>query len=117
MTNFLIFVAVAAGQLHNLYPAKAAVFRHDSPLRFLAKIKMRGSTICSGAMYRENVVITTATHLQQPRKLYKVNVPKFTDSLRYLNYNVLDIHIHSNFSFSSKPKSNLAIVILKRTEA
>lgn len=108
LVSFLVPVVFA--RLRTLHPAKIA--EDSAALGFLAKLQLRGTTIASGALYRQNIVITTATKLQMPKTFYTAILQAEPSQ----SYAVRGIKIHEGFSASNRAKNDIAIVYLRRSE-
>lgn len=110
----LLLLATSGQALQTWPPAQvdpAGVFR------FLARISKVQDFVCVGALYRADLIITTATYLQQPRALYRAHVPVANASqLAYAEIPIRGIEIHHKHTSAARPSYNLALVKLVRAE-
>ncbi|KAJ9065867.1 Transmembrane protease serine 11D [Entomophthora muscae] len=88
--------------------------------RILAAVIYQGKTICGGALYRDDIVLTTAMHVQRPKSLYKVKTfptrgkgGKLVEAI----FDIAGIKIHPSMVNDRHAKFNIAIIKLIRPES
>ncbi|KAJ9083201.1 hypothetical protein DSO57_1037106 [Entomophthora muscae] len=113
--NPVLFIlqAAAAQTLHSWSPIHEGP---DSPFRFVVKIFKAEYFLCLGALYQEDLVITTATHIRLSKTLYTVYVPiSNITHLNHVPFSIAGIEIHeANQNIPFTPKADLALIKLKR---
>lgn len=88
--------------------------------RILAAVLYQGKTICGGALYRDDIVLTTAMHVQRPKGLYKVmTFPSRGKGGKLVEatFDVAGIKVHPGLVGDRHAKFNIAVIKLNRPES